>query len=101
MKSFVLSDNMDTLIGMRLAGIDGVIIKDKEELLDNLERIISEEEIGILIITEKILDMAELYIMELKLKRKYPLIVEIPDRSGFTRTESLTKFIRESIGVKI
>lgn len=101
MKSFVLSDNMDTLIGMRLAGIDGVIIKDKEELLDNLERIIAEEEIGILIITEKILDMAESYIMELKLKRKYPLIVEIPDRSGFTRTESLTKFIRESIGVKI
>lgn len=31
MKIFLLSDNRDTLVGMRLAGIKGKIVLDKKE----------------------------------------------------------------------
>lgn len=33
MKAFLLSDNMDTLVGMQMAGIDGVITYNKDDVL--------------------------------------------------------------------
>ena len=32
MKMYLISDNIDTMTGMRLAGIEGVVVHEKEEL---------------------------------------------------------------------
>ena len=32
MKMFLISDNVDTYTGMRLAGVEGVVVHEKEEL---------------------------------------------------------------------
>ncbi|WZL73471.1 V-type ATP synthase subunit F [Clostridiaceae bacterium 35-E11] len=101
MASYLISDNQDTLIGMRLAGIKGVLAQDKKRVLDALKCALGDENIEIIIITEKILFMAEEEIMKLKIERARPLIIEIPDRSGSQRGEYLIKRIRESIGLKI
>ena len=34
MRSFLISDNKDTWVGMKLAGIDGVIVHTREEILE-------------------------------------------------------------------
>ena len=31
MKMFLISDNADTLIGMRLAGVKGVVVREKKK----------------------------------------------------------------------
>ena len=33
MKMYLISDNTDTLTGMRLAGVSGIVIHEREELL--------------------------------------------------------------------
>ena len=101
MKSFLISDDMDTLIGMRLAGIEGVIRKSKPEILEAIESLKKQKELGIIIITEKIFSLAEEEIIKIKLDKSYPLIVEIPNRGGSKRGDYLLKYIKESIGVKI
>ena len=35
MKSFLISDNHDTLVGMRLAGIDVIVLHQREELQES------------------------------------------------------------------
>ena len=42
MKMFLISDNVDTLTGMRLAGVEGVVVHEREELREALEDYISE-----------------------------------------------------------
>ncbi|OOB77382.1 MAG: ATP synthase subunit F [Epulopiscium sp. Nuni2H_MBin003] len=102
MKSFLISDNKDTWIGMRLAGIDGVIVHTKKEVLDTIKEVFRDETIGLLILTEKIVDLATEEIMEYKLKKAIPMIIEIPDRHGTTRSgDAISKYIRESVGIKI
>ena len=32
MKMYLISDNIDTQTGMRLAGVDGVVVHEREEL---------------------------------------------------------------------
>lgn len=102
MVSYLISDNTDTLVGMRLAGITGVVLHEKNEVLEEFKKCLSDKNIGILILTEKIFDLIPDDVMQAKLKRKFPLIVEIPDRHGLRRDEDfITKYINESIGISI
>lgn len=102
MKSFFISDNHDTWVGMRLAGIDGIILHEKEEFLDTLKKTMADPEVGIVILTEKIVDLAHDEVMAYKMQYKKPLIIEIPDRHGTTRgLDVITSYIRESVGIRI
>lgn len=102
MKSFLLSDNHDTWVGMRLAGIDGVVLHTREEVIDVMKAAMIDPDIGIILLTEKIVDLAYEEVMVYKMKYKKPLIVEIPDRHGTQRgSDVITNYIRESVGIRI
>ena len=53
MKMFLISDNVDTLTGMRLAGVEGCIVHERAELRKALEDAIANKENGIILLTEK------------------------------------------------
>ena len=80
MKMYLISDNIDTQTGMRLAGVDGVVVHEREELRTALETALADKEIGILLLTEKFGREFPEIVDEVKLHHKVPLIVEIPDR---------------------
>ena len=102
MKSFLISDNRDTFVGMRLAGVNGIIVRNSEEASEAIKKYINDDEIGVLILTEKVVDMVKDEVINLKLKSKKPLIIEIPDRHGTTRGKDLiSTYIRDSIGIKM
>ena len=101
MKLYLISDNIDTQTGMRLAGIEGVVVHTKEELSEALEEALKIPDLGILLITEKLAKMIASELVELKTTRTLPLLVEIPDRHGTDRLpNSITKYVNESIGIK-
>ena len=102
MISYLISDNTDTLVGMRLAGITGVVLKTREEALEEFNDCLNNKEIGILILTENIFNLISEEVMAVKLKNIFPLIVEIPDRTGLKRYPNfITNYINESIGINI
>ena len=102
MKFFLLSDNVDTLIGMRLAGVDGVVVHEKAEFYEAFDEAVSDKETAILLITEKLVDLDPSYIEEYKINAKTPLVVELPDRHGSTRDEDyIMGYVRDAIGVKM
>lgn len=100
MKMFLISDNVDTLTGMQLAGIQGVVIHSESELRNELDKVFQDNEIHIVLITEKLYLLNPKHIDKLKLEMKYPLFTIIPDRHGSSRQEDfITKHVKESIGV--
>ena len=102
MKMFLISDNVDTQIGMRLTGVDGVVVHEKEEFVAALDTAMQDTEIGIILITVKLSELAPAYIKDIKLNHSTPLIVEIPDRHGMGKSQDfITKYVREAIGLKI
>ena len=103
MRFYLISDNIDTQIGMRLAGIEGVVVHQPEEVVSELNRVFTgDSDIGIVLITEKLVKLCPEIIYDYKLNRKRPLIVEIPDRHGGGRAkDSITRYVREAIGIKI
>ena len=80
MKMYLISDNIDTWTGMRLA----------------------DKEIGIVLLTEKFGREFPDIIDDVKLNRKLPLIIEIPDRHGTGRKPNfITDYVNEAIGLKL
>lgn len=53
MKMYLISDNVDTYTGMRLAGVDGVVVHERGELYEALQNVIKDKEVGIVLLTEK------------------------------------------------
>ena len=52
--------------------------------------------------TEQLVKLCGPLVDDLKLHRARPLIVEIPDRHGGGRAkDSITRYVREAIGIKI
>ena len=59
MRFALISDNHDTSLGMRLAGIEGVIVHDREGVKKALEDATADEQVGAVLITEKLVSLAE------------------------------------------
>ncbi|MDP4134066.1 MAG: V-type ATP synthase subunit F [Bacillota bacterium] len=102
MKMYLISDNIDTKTGLRLAGIEGVIVHNQDEFESALTSALSDKDIGILLITEKLCHMWPERVNNIRLTRKLPLIVETPDRHGVSRQKDfIASYVNEAIGLKL
>jgi V/A-type H+-transporting ATPase subunit F len=102
MKAFLVSDNHDSLVGMRLAGISGCLVHTSDEAFAAIDRAMKMKDLAILAITEKAAEMAPDLIQQLRERGELPLVVEIPDRFGTKRgPDFLTRYVQEAIGVKM
>lgn len=102
MKMYLVSDNVDTLVGMRLAGIDGTVVHDAENLRACVNELVTDKELGILMLTEQAARYDNPFIDNLKVSLHTPLIVEIPDRHGSRDiADSINNLVHEAIGLKL
>ena len=101
MKLYLISDNIDTLTGMRLAGVEGVVVHEKKELQMELDKVMADRTVGIVLLTEKFGREFPDVVNRVKLS-KMPLFVEIPDRHGTGRKpDFITAYVNEAIGLKL
>lgn len=102
MKFYLISDNTDTMTGMRLAGVEGVVVHTAEEVSAALDRAFADEEIAVVLITKKHMEFCRERVYELKLSRRRPLILEIPDRHGGAgASDAISRYVGEAIGMKL
>jgi V/A-type H+-transporting ATPase subunit F len=102
MKMRLICDNKDTLCGLRLVGIDGTEVSCRDELEAELKDALRDKDVGILLITESLSAHFPDIISEVRLGRTLPLIVEIPDRHGTSRSaDFITSYVKDAIGVKL
>lgn len=105
MKFFLISDNTDAMIGMRLAGIEAKRVTSRDEaekaFKKAFKKALSAEDIGILLITAGVAELCPETVKKLKQGNR-PLLVTIPDGDGNGRNrDSITEYIRDAIGIKI
>lgn len=102
MKYFLISDNIDTLAGLRMVGVEGVVVHTEEEVRKALETAVADEEIGLVLVTSLLFAENRTLLFDYKLHRRKPLIVEMPDRhSGDNVADNLKAYIAEAVGIKL
>ena len=102
MRAFVISDNSDTQMGMRLAGVEGVVVHTREEVLAALRTATHTEDIAVVMLTEKLAPLCEAELNGLKEQTGTPLTVIIPDRHGTSdMTAAISRYLAETVGIHI
>jgi V/A-type H+-transporting ATPase subunit F len=101
-KFFLISDNHDTLLGMRMAGVEGVLAHEAAEVELALENARKDRDVGIVLVTAKLMELCRQRIYEYKLHGSLPLIVEVADRHGKGKvTDSIGRYVMEAVGIKL
>ncbi len=101
MKAYCISDNSDTVLGMRLAGIEGIVLHERQEILDKLNEKIRDPEIAIILLTTKTVEQVSDVVSADKLQLSRPLIVEIPDRDNEGNiSAAIDSCISDAIGIR-
>ena len=101
MKMFLLSSDRDTLTGMRLAGVGGVLVTTEEEFDFASSQAVSDHDIGILLVTKTLSDEYPAKVLELK-KSRDVIVTEIPDMKNPTVPgDSITRYVQSAIGIKV
>lgn len=102
MQFYLISDNSDTLVGMRLAGVEGIIVHNSDEVKKALMAAMDNKDIAVVLVTEKLVKLNEDFVYDLKLNRRQPLIVEVPDRHATSNiTQNIARYIESAIGLKL
>lgn len=77
MRFFLISDNNDTRLGMRLTGIEGVVVHEPDEVNRALSDAMQQEDIAVILMTEQLVKLCGPLVDDLKLHRRPP-----PDRGN-------------------
>lgn len=101
MQFFVIGDE-DTVLGFRLAGVEGDIVRTPEETRDSLERAFQKPQAGIIIMTERAAESVRQQVDQYVYKSELPLIIEIPDLRGpMEGRKTVKEMIRQAVGVQL
>ena len=82
MKSVIISADNVTNLGMRLAGITGLVAKNEAEMKRAFKAATIDDTLGVVIITEEVFNTIKDEVTKHNDKGKKPLVVTIPGRKG-------------------
>lgn len=101
MQFYVIADE-HTVTGFKLVGIDGEAVTSADEAREALKKAFSSTEIGIIVLTEKVASSIKEEVEEFVFGHSFPLIIEIPDRTGPLEDRiSIRQMVRSAVGVKV
>lgn len=102
MRYWLVADSSQALDGMRLAGVDGELVKDAAAAEAAVRRACRDESVAVLLVTRSVEEMISDTINRLKLADQRPLVGVIPGPDGRgLGPDAITGLVRQAIGVKI
>ena len=80
MQYFLIAHEEDILTGLRLAGVQGVMVNSKAHCIQEIEKAASDQEVAILLITDALAMLCREQLDRVKAHLRGPLVVEIPSK---------------------
>jgi V/A-type H+-transporting ATPase subunit F len=101
LKFHVIGD-ADTVLGFRLAGVEGDVVQTADETRQSLERAFARKDLGVLIMPERTAQSVRQQVDQHVNKSTFPLIIEIPDIQGpMEGRKTVKEMIRAAVGVSL
>ena len=101
MKSVVLANQKETIVGLRLAGIKGVLINDVNEVIPKVKALINDPSVGTIMITQNLFIANHKELLEIKLELEEKMIIKIPGFNEEMEESLIYEHIKDSVGLKL
>ncbi len=101
MQFFVIGDE-STVAGFGLVGVEGETVESADEAREALKRAFASPDIGIVVISERVAAGLREEMEKYTFGRSFPLIIEIPDRTGpMPGRVSIRQMVRSAVGISV
>jgi V/A-type H+-transporting ATPase subunit F len=101
MKAYVICDNLDTLTGLRLVGIEGEIVKPAE-FEPAFKRVIADKSIGILYLSPSLIESNQDLVNDVRFNQATPLITSVLGANEYQNaTNTIAETIQHAIGIQL
>lgn len=101
MKYYIIGDE-DAVLGFGMVGVQGQAVRSEDEAEAVFKDALENTEIGIIIITERIAQLIRTTVDRYLFRERFPLIVEIPDRTGpVSERMGIREMVTTAIGIKL
>ena len=101
MKYSIIGDE-DTVLGIGIVGVSGKVAVNADQAQRAFQALLEDRQTGIIIITERIADMIRSTVDKYLFTSTFPLVVEIPDRTGTKPNRpGIKEMVNAAIGIKI
>ena len=101
MKFFAIGDR-ETVLGLRLVGVEGTVAVEREEALAALNDAVDRKDVGVVLVTETVAAAMRDEVEARLYGLGFPLVLEIPDPSGPDPDRlDIEDVVRKAIGVSI
>jgi len=101
MQFYVIGDE-STVTGFGLAGVEGEVVETTDEAREAVKKAFLSPNVGIIIVTEKIAAELRTEMEEYVFGRSFPLVIEIPDRTGpMEGRVSIRQLVRSAVGINV
>ena len=99
---FVVIGDEDTVLGFRLVGIEGIVVKTPEETEKALSEVFGRDNVGVVVIPERLAAGVREAIDSYMFTKSFPLIIEVPDRQGpMEGRMAIRDLIRKAVGIHL
>ena len=101
MKYYIIGDE-DSVLGFGMVGVDGRVAETASEAEAAFRAALELKDVGIVAITERAAELIRPVLEPYVLSRRFPLVVEIPDRQGpIPGRRSIRDMVTAAIGIKL
>jgi V/A-type H+/Na+-transporting ATPase subunit F len=101
MNYFMIGDE-DAVLGFGMVGVQGRVARTPEEADAAFKVALENQDVGIVIITERVAELIRPLVDEYVFTEEFPLLVEIPDRGGrIEGRPGLREMVNRAIGITL
>ncbi len=102
MKAYVICDNLDTLTGLRLVGIEGEIVEKSADFEPVFKKAIANKDTGILYISPSLIESNQDLVNDVRFNQATPLITSVLGANEYQNaTNTIAETIQHAIGIQI
>ena len=83
----------------QLAGMEGIIIDSPMDAITHLKRLLNEEDVGLILISDDVSKTMRKELAELRVKKPVPLIFELPSPGSRKESVDYRQLLKQILGV--
>jgi V/A-type H+-transporting ATPase subunit F len=97
----VVVGNEEESLGFSLAGIEGVVVEDEAMFVEQMQRLLESDEIGVIAVADRYFSIfAERFSTVIKTKA-VPAVVFIPSIDGTHHEANLKEYLAAILGIRL
>lgn len=102
MKAYVITDNVYTLVGMKIAGVEGDLVDSTHSFKSIFNPVTTNDKIGVVMIAPKLITANQELVNKVRFNQTVPVIVEIPGPDEYKDDQNkITETIQKAVNISV